>query len=102
MLLKCEEIESVLALLVTHRGVFFVHNLVTAVQVLGSLAEDAKDPMAVNRLLRDPRYDVLLRDLFRFVPKLDFLAMTNVACSLQQLDHKCARLAMSALDAVLM
>ncbi|CAE7519481.1 unnamed protein product [Symbiodinium natans] len=89
MLLKCEEIESVLALLVTHRGVFFVHNLVTAIQVLASLAEDTKDPMEVNRLLRDPRYDVLLRDLFHFVPKLDFLAMTNVACSLQQLDHKC-------------
>ena len=35
------------------------------------------------------RYDVLLRDLIRFVPKLDFEAMTKVACSLRQLDHKC-------------
>ncbi|CAE8615965.1 unnamed protein product [Polarella glacialis] len=50
--------------------------------------EEASDPIAVNRLLRDPRYDLLVRDLSRFVPKLDFLAMTNVACSLQQLDHK--------------
>ena len=32
MLLKCEEVEAVLALLVTHRGVFFVHNLVTAIE----------------------------------------------------------------------
>ena len=30
--IQAQEIESVLALLVTHRGVFFVHNLVTAVQ----------------------------------------------------------------------
>ena len=88
MLLKCEEVESVLALLVTHRGVFFVHNLVTAIQVLASLDEVLEDPIALNRMLRDPRYDVLLRDLIRFVPKLDFLAMTNVACSLKQLDHK--------------
>ena len=87
MLLKCEEVESVLALLVTHRGVFFVHNLVTAIQVLASLPE-VSDPIVLNRMLRDPRYDVLLRDLVRFVPKLDFLAMTNIACSLQQLDHK--------------
>ena len=87
MLLKCEEVESVLALLVTHRGVFFVHNLVTAIQVLGSLPE-VSDPIKLNRMLRDPRYDVLLRDLIRFVPKLDFLAMTNIACSLKQLDHK--------------
>ena len=88
MLLKCEEVESVLALLVTHRGVFFVHNLVTAIQVLASLDEVLDDPIALNRMLRDPRYDVLLRDLIRFVPKLDFLAMTNVAFSLKQLDHK--------------
>lgn len=88
LLLKCEDLESVLALLVTHRGVFFVHNLVTAIQVLGGLAEEAGDPILVNRLLRDPRYDLLVRDLLRFVPKLDFLAMANVACSLRQLDHK--------------
>eukprot|EP00438_Fugacium_kawagutii_P031240 Skav211071 [mRNA] locus=scaffold314:264324:265889:- [translate_table: standard] len=87
MLLKCEDVESVLALLVTHRGVFFVHNLVTAIQVLASL-DEVSDPIKLNRMLRDPRYDVLLRDLGRFVPKLDFLAMTNVACSLKQLDHK--------------
>eukprot|EP00913_Durusdinium_trenchii_P021637 g20331.t1 len=80
MLLKCENLESVLALLVTHRGVFFVHNLVTAIQVMASL-DEARDALAVNRLLRDPRYDVLLRDLLRFVPKLDFLAMTNVVCT---------------------
>eukprot|EP00933_Yihiella_yeosuensis_P051312 TRINITY_DN49209_c0_g1_i1.p1 TRINITY_DN49209_c0_g1~~TRINITY_DN49209_c0_g1_i1.p1 ORF type:complete len:623 (+),score=84.54 TRINITY_DN49209_c0_g1_i1:50-1870(+) len=88
LLLKCDETESVLALLVTHRGVFFVHNLVTAIQVLGALAEEKGDHIAVNRLLRDPRYDVLIRDLLRFVPKLDFLAMTNIVCSLKQLDHK--------------
>lgn len=88
LLLRCQDTESVLALLVTHRGVFFVHNLVTAVQVLGTLAEEANDHIAVNELLRDARYDLLIRDLLRFVPKLDFLAMANIACSLRQLDHK--------------
>ncbi|CAJ1370738.1 unnamed protein product [Effrenium voratum] len=87
MLLKCEQPEAVLALLVTHRGVFFVHNLVTAIQVLASL-DEVKDPIALNRLLRDPRYDLLLRDLVRFVPKLDFQAMTHIVHCLQQLDHK--------------
>lgn len=88
LLLKCQDTDSVLALLVTHRGVFFVHNLVTAVQVLGALSEEAADHIALNELLRDPRYDLLIRDLLRFVPKLDFLAMANVASSLRQLDHK--------------
>lgn len=88
ILLQCEEFEDVLTLLVTHRGVFFVHNLVTAMQVLAAQAEHMGDPLAVNQLLRDPRYDVLIRDLLRFVPKLDFLAMANVACALQLLDHK--------------
>uniref|UniRef100_A0A7S4QKA6 RAP domain-containing protein n=1 Tax=Alexandrium monilatum TaxID=311494 RepID=A0A7S4QKA6_9DINO len=88
LLLRCRDAESVLALLVTHRGVFFVHNLVTAMQVLAGLAEEAGNPVEVNALLRDPRYDLLVRDLLRFVPKLDFLAMANVACSLRQLDHK--------------
>merc|ERR1712061_514523 len=88
LLLKCEDLESVMALLVTHRGVFFVHNLVTAMQMIASIAEEADDHIAVNALLRDPRYDLLIRDLTRFVPKLDFLAMTNIACSLWQLDHK--------------
>eukprot|EP00929_Paragymnodinium_shiwhaense_P104659 TRINITY_DN69275_c0_g1_i1.p1 TRINITY_DN69275_c0_g1~~TRINITY_DN69275_c0_g1_i1.p1 ORF type:complete len:660 (-),score=101.84 TRINITY_DN69275_c0_g1_i1:90-2069(-) len=87
-LLKCDDIEDVLALLVTHRGVFFVHNLVTAIQMLAALAEERGDKLVVHELLRDPRYDLLVRDLLRFVPKLDFLAMTNVACSLWQLDHK--------------
>ncbi|CAJ1404054.1 unnamed protein product [Effrenium voratum] len=90
MLLKCEQPEAVLALLVTHRGVFFVHNLVTAIQVLASL-DEVKDPIALNRLLRDPRYDLLLRDLVRFVPKLDFQAMTHIVHCLQQLDHKCPK-----------
>lgn len=45
--------------------------------------------ICVKQLVRAGyRYDVLLRDLLRFVPKLDFLAMTNVVCSLQLLDHK--------------
>lgn len=88
LLLKCEDFESVLVLLVTHRGVFFVHNLVTAIQVLGALAEEVSDNIATNSVLRDPRYDLLIRDLMRFIPKLDFLAMANVACSLRQLDHK--------------
>lgn len=88
LLLKCEGTDDVLALLVTHRGVFFVHNLVTAIQVLGALMTEAADHLALNALLRDPRYDLLVRDLLRFVPKLDFLAMANVACSLRQLDHK--------------
>jgi len=89
LLLKCPEHEDVLALLVTHRGVFFVHNLVTAVQVLGALAADGSiEKMALNAMLQDPRYDLLIRDLIRFVPKLDFLAMANIACSLRQLGHK--------------
>eukprot|EP00927_Polykrikos_kofoidii_P068305 TRINITY_DN63668_c0_g1_i1.p1 TRINITY_DN63668_c0_g1~~TRINITY_DN63668_c0_g1_i1.p1 ORF type:complete len:713 (-),score=137.23 TRINITY_DN63668_c0_g1_i1:104-2242(-) len=88
LLLRCDTFEDVLALLVTHRGVFFVHNLVTGIQVLAALAEEADDVIAVNEMLRDPRYDLLIRDLLRFVPKLDFLAMTNVSCSLWQLDHK--------------
>lgn len=88
LLLKCQDTEEVLALLVTHRGVFFVHNLVTAVQVLGALTEEEGNHIALNELLRDPRYDLLIRDLLRFVPKLDFLAMANTACSLRQLDHK--------------
>jgi len=88
LLIKCEDVESVLVLLVTHRGVFFVHNLITAMQVLGGFADESGDDIMVNALLRDPRYDLLIRDLIRFVPKLDFLAMTNVACSLCQLGHK--------------
>jgi hypothetical protein len=90
MLLKCEDMESVLVLLTTHRGVFFVHNLVTAMQLLGDLGEESKlkDPLLVNEVLRDPRYDLLIRDLLRFTPQLDFRAMAAVALSLWQLDHK--------------
>lgn len=88
LLMQCESIDDVLLLLTTHRGVFFVHNLVTALQVLGTLSQEAGDALATNVLLRDPRYNVLSRDLLRFTPKLDFLAMTNVACALWQLGHK--------------
>jgi len=88
LLLKCEDTEAVLALVVTHRGVFFVHNLVTAVQMLAVLSQEAGDLIATNALLRDSRYDMLIRDVLRFVPKFDFLAMTNIACSLWQLQHK--------------
>lgn len=91
LLLKCADFDEVLALLTTHRGVFFVHNLVTALQMLASISVE-EDALAVNELLRDPRYDVLLRDVTQFIPTLDFLAMTNVACCLWQLEHKHYRL----------
>lgn len=88
LLLKCENTDDVLVLLTTHRGVFFVHNLVTALQVLATLSQEAGDDLKTNELLRDPRYNMLSRDLLRFTPKLDFVAMTNVACALWQLGHK--------------
>ena len=64
MLLKCEEVEAVLALLVTHRGVFFVHNLGTAIQAgqidrscgqIEVLASMEANHLELNRLQRDPR-----------------------------------------------
>ena len=34
------------------------------------------------------RYDVLLRDLIRFIPNLDFQSISSVIAALKKLDHK--------------
>ncbi|CEM05186.1 unnamed protein product [Vitrella brassicaformis CCMP3155] len=91
LLLKANTIDEMLGLLVTHRGVFFVHNLITALQVLGVLYEDA-DVVQRSNLMADERYDVLLSDLFNFRDKLDFDSLANVILALRQLGHKYFRL----------
>eukprot|EP00397_Hematodinium_sp_SG-2012_P024067 GEMP01025053.1.p1 GENE.GEMP01025053.1~~GEMP01025053.1.p1 ORF type:complete len:537 (+),score=132.56 GEMP01025053.1:163-1773(+) len=95
---KATTTEDVLGLLVTHRGVFFVHNLVTALGHLSTLERGENAHIEVNELLRDFRYDVLLRDLIHFLPKLDFQAISLITASFKLLDHKYYPFFHAALD----
>lgn len=111
LLLQAGDYATVLDLLVTHRGVFFIHNLVTAIQMLAHIATNSDvykqaahlklsygGHTGLNRnnhperlredLLRDHRFDVLLRDLTRFGPRMDHLAVRDVLQALKVLDHK--------------
>eukprot|EP00386_Alphamonas_edax_P009597 GDKI01031491.1.p1 GENE.GDKI01031491.1~~GDKI01031491.1.p1 ORF type:complete len:723 (+),score=144.84 GDKI01031491.1:78-2246(+) len=87
LILKADNFDELLTTLVTHRGVFFVHNLVTAVQCLAVISEDATS-LEINELLRDERYEVLLSDLKNFKDKLDFEAIAMCVTGLQKLGHK--------------
>lgn len=100
-LLKCESPDDVLTLLTTHRGVLFVHNLVTAVTTLSQMtqehipfskAQKFKDPDQLerverDRLLSDARYVLLIRDLREFAPQLDLKSIETIMSAMRSLDH---------------
>ncbi|KAF4756205.1 hypothetical protein FOZ63_001689, partial [Perkinsus olseni] len=113
---KLKTTEEILAAIITHRGVMFVQNLVTAVEMLATTVDDeaaglvdvtkegrylmdqvmsapveekqTRKNMLVNDLTRDPRYKLLLRDIGEFAENLDTRAIADVLGSLQSLGHR--------------
>ncbi|KAF4691242.1 H/ACA snoRNP pseudouridylase subunit [Perkinsus olseni] len=113
---KLKTTEEILAAIITHRGVMFVQNLVTAVEMLAATVDDeaaglvdvtkegrylmdqvmsapveekqTRKNMLVNDLTRDPRYKLLLRDIGEYAENLDTRAIADVLGSLQSLGHR--------------
>ncbi|CAD7926617.1 unnamed protein product [Amoebophrya sp. A120] len=118
LLLRAATLDDILSLLVSHRGVLFVHNLVTALTQLSNLGKmtgaervrseydvdflsnaqvtktlhDRKineySPEIHSRLLRDDRFELLLRDLRDHVPKMHASAILAIQTALRSLDHR--------------
>ena len=100
-LLKCDSPDEVLTALTTHRGVMFVHNLVTAVTALARMSVEAMpfsraqkfqypgqlERIDRDRLLGDPRYVVLVRDLRDNASKLDLESIEKIMSAMRNLDH---------------
>jgi hypothetical protein len=101
LILKAETPEEVLTLLVTHRGVLFLHNLITSLSTLAQMSSESvpfekskelKFPdefqkATHDRLLSDPRYMVLVNDLIEGSSKLDLQAIETILRDLRTLDH---------------
>ena len=100
-LLKCGTPEELLTMLTTHRGVLFVHNLVTALSLLADMSQESipfskaqkfKYPGQLervdrDRLLSDPRYVLLIRDLLEKAPYLDLESIRKIMADMRKLDH---------------
>eukprot|EP00916_Digyalum_oweni_P013722 GHVL01022523.1.p1 GENE.GHVL01022523.1~~GHVL01022523.1.p1 ORF type:complete len:546 (-),score=40.19 GHVL01022523.1:890-2527(-) len=91
LILACDNFEDLFKLIVTHRGVFFVHNLVTTLQMIGVVSLDSK-PIRLREALRDNRLEVLIDDLSKFSDQLSFEAITQILSALKILGHKHLRL----------
>ena len=101
MILKANAAEDILTILVTHRGALFVQNLVTAIDSLADLSlreipfsttrkmkfPDQYEEVQRDRLLTDPRYSLLVRDLIEYSGKLDIASIQRILESLQSLNH---------------
>lgn len=101
MILRASNPEDVLTVLVSHRGVLFVHNLVTALSSLATMShqdlpfskfKQLKRPTEYqqcekDKMLEDARYLLLLRDLMDYSSKLDLRSIETILSALQQLDH---------------
>ncbi|KAF4653935.1 hypothetical protein FOL47_010225 [Perkinsus chesapeaki] len=113
---KLTTTEEVLTAIITHRGVMFVQNLVTAMEMLAHTVDDeaghlvdvtrkgrhlmdqvmsaavedkeTRKNMLVNDLTKDARYKLLLRDIGEYADSLDTRAIADVLGSLQSLGHR--------------
>lgn len=93
--------EEILTVLVTHRGALFVHNLVTSLVSLSHMARqsvpfsrakelrnpDLYEKTERDKMLSDPRYDLLIRDLIDYSQQLDLKSIQTILLSLERLDH---------------
>ena len=101
MLLRASSCDDVLMLSVTHRGVMFVHNLVTSLNLLSQMSSESLpfsklkkfkfpaeyEKTVKDKMLEDPRYVLLIRDLIDYSDKLDLKSIESILSSLQKLDH---------------
>jgi hypothetical protein len=100
-ILKAASCEDLLTVLVTHRGVLFVQNLITALSSLSVLSQqklpfsvsktmerpDELEKITQDKILEDSRYLLLIRDLIEHSSKLDVKSIDSILKSLQTLDH---------------
>ena len=101
LILKAAHPDDILTILVTQRGVLFVHNLLTALTCVADMAQqsvpfakakrlqypDQFSKVERDSLLADPRYVLLIRDLIDHSGKLDLKSIDSILISLQKLDH---------------
>lgn len=90
-----------MTILATHRGVLFVHNLVTAITSLAIMSEQAApfstskklnfpeefEKTQRDKLLADHRYSLLIQDLIEYSGKLDLGSIDQILSAVQRLDH---------------
>lgn len=87
LLLESETPDDVFKLVVTHRGAFFVHNLVTCMRLLPLTQSQVREGEA-RAMFDDPRYALLIADVLKYRADLDLNAMDEVCKAMKQLDHK--------------
>lgn len=84
LLLALNSIDDVLSHVISHRGVFYVHNLVTSIQLIAILSVKSKTT-ELTELDSDDRFQLLLSDLKENRNHLDLVASINTLLSLQRL-----------------
>jgi hypothetical protein len=101
LILAADSQEGVLRILVTHRGALFLHNIITALSVLGRMRKHAVPFEKTKRmklpdelqniendiLLDDPRLALLISDLIESSDKLDIKSIEMILMSLHELNH---------------
>lgn len=87
LLFSCNEVDDVLTCLISHRGTFYLHNMITALQMLAILSLKAT-PAQHTQLLSDDRFYLLLSDLREQRHNLDLIAIVNILVSLRTLNIK--------------
>jgi hypothetical protein len=101
MILNASNPEDVLTILVTHRGALFLQNLVTSLGALADMSQQSVpfskaqkfkfpeqfEETEKDKLLSDPRYTLLNRDLIDFSSKLDLESIESIMHALQTLNH---------------
>lgn len=87
LLLSLHEIDDVLSHVISHRGVYYVHNLVTSIQLIAILSGKSTVQQLCD-LDNDDRFQLLLSDLKENRQHLDHIALINVLLSLQRLGSK--------------
>lgn len=83
-LLSFNSIDQILSHTISHRGVYYVHNLITAVQLIAILSSNSST-VELCSLDDDDRFHLLISDLKENRRSLDIVALANVLVSLQRL-----------------
>lgn len=88
-LLEFNNVDNVLSYTISHRGVFYVHNLVTAIQLIAIVSlNTTTNVIQLCSLDSDERFNLLISDLKENRKHLDLVALINILLSLQRLGIK--------------
>ena len=95
LLLSSPSVNDLLGVTVTHRGVIFVHNLITAAQCITDLVhelyhEPARMPkeIKIREICKDERFSLFVNDLEICSSKIDLKGVLVICQMLKSLDYR--------------